>query len=1109
MKKKLTALLLTLCLALSLLPVRAHAGWAEDAAAAFPGVKFDWSHNVNNGSGYYDADESGNYYLFGSTVWGNTIGEMSVYPRRIKVSGASTVANLYFDNATIDLALHKYGGTAPNLYFSPIEIQDGATVNIYINGTCTFKGEKYCAAIHKDSINGALNIYVKDGSKLIALGGAGAAGIGGNYSENDLNESHKHGDSNGVNAYNIHIKSMDGWYGTVEAIGGQNGAGIGSGAEFTRSSGSAPMCNNVTVEGGEVYAAGVEGGAAIGGGCGGGGTDISIIRGNVTLALRSEYGKEAAVSSTQLIGKGNGSDSSRNNLIRVPNEYKGSFTIKRGSPEKPVTDTGRLYANENAPLELSGSNGVYRIEIRTERCYHPSLSDWQNDNTNHWKICLDCHVHRDEAAHRFDDSGWNPETHQNLCAVCKNVYIEDTTNPMIVSRISGESVIGLSDNGELYCDVGKTSGTVRIFDAASGIDADNGVVVQGARMPVTKDGNFYNVTLAFNNQRYGIRVTDRAGNSRVYSNIGLYRSYSLSGKLDGKPIDIQKKYDDGTTEIVSSIGYKQSFSFSLVHQKDKYYTATVNGAQISMEEDGKFHIREVTGDVQIAITLNADTVKPTGSLSLSGEGAPIWTEKGGPTDTYYSTTARSVTITGADKNDNGVATEGVKSYYYLSTSPLSDTQLDALGESDWTEYTAAFDISPDRDCIIYVKLADLAGNVTYIRSSMLVLDATAPSISGIADKGVYYGETSFTVSDAHLKSVTDNGKLITAAGGSYKITPDNKSHIVTAEDIAGNKTSYTVEIYKIYTVSFMVDGKLLVDKYVNHGFDLTDIPDIPTKPGYDWIKPVWDVTDFSKITSDMVVNAKYTLNFYGINLYFDSRGGSEIPKVFDNISSVIGLEKYKPTREGFAFSGWHRDPFMKQPVKEIQLERDTTIFAKWVYQGEGSPFKDVAKDSYYYNAVVWALERNITDGKLPQIFEPDTSCTRAQAVSFLWRAMGCPETKNKENPFTDVKPDAYYYKAVLWAIGEGITDGTTPTTFSPEDTVTRAQSVTFLWRKMGKPETAGANPFEDVRKEDYYYNAVLWAVEKTITDGVTPTTFVPEQGCSRAQSVTFLNRCFG
>ena len=173
-----------------------------------------------------------------------------------------------------------------------------------------------------------------------------------------------------------------------------------------------------------------------------------------------------------------------------------------------------------------------------------------------------------------------------------------------------------------------------------------------------------------------------------------------------------------------------------------------------------------------------------------------------------------------------------------------------------------------------------------------------------------------------------------------------------------------------------------------------------------------------------------------------------------------------------------------------------------------NPFSDVSAGAYYYEPVLWAYRNTpqITAGVDKTRFAPDSTCTRAQIVTFLWRAKGCPEPKKTDNPFVDVKPGDYFYKAVIWAVESGVTNGVDATQFSPNAGCTRAQVGTFLWRTEGKPSPAsGENPFVDV-KGDYYYDAVLWAVEKKITNGTSKDKFSPNVTCTRGQIVTFLFR---
>ena len=172
-------------------------------------------------------------------------------------------------------------------------------------------------------------------------------------------------------------------------------------------------------------------------------------------------------------------------------------------------------------------------------------------------------------------------------------------------------------------------------------------------------------------------------------------------------------------------------------------------------------------------------------------------------------------------------------------------------------------------------------------------------------------------------------------------------------------------------------------------------------------------------------------------------------------------------------------------------------------------FTDVKPGAYYADAVAWALASGITKGTSETTFSPGKGCTRAQVVTFLWRAAGEPEPTSGKNPFSDVRAKDYYYKAVLWAVENDITTGTSPTNFSPSSTCTRAQIVTFLWRYNDAPEPDGAdNPFTDVKRSAYFTKAVLWAVENDITTGTSPTKFSPSSTCTRGQVVTFLYRSF-
>ena len=171
-----------------------------------------------------------------------------------------------------------------------------------------------------------------------------------------------------------------------------------------------------------------------------------------------------------------------------------------------------------------------------------------------------------------------------------------------------------------------------------------------------------------------------------------------------------------------------------------------------------------------------------------------------------------------------------------------------------------------------------------------------------------------------------------------------------------------------------------------------------------------------------------------------------------------------------------------------------------------NPFTDVPAGSYYEDAVIWAVDKGITTGTSATTFNPNGICTRAQAVTFLWRAAGSPAAKSSAMPFADVKAGSYYYDAVLWAVEQGITKGTSDTTFSPDATCTRAQIVTFLWRANGSPAVSGNSAFTDVAADAYYAAAVTWAEKNDITGGIGGGLFGSNNNCTRAQIVTFIYR---
>ena len=251
---------------------------------------------------------------------------------------------------------------------------------------------------------------------------------------------------------------------------------------------------------------------------------------------------------------------------------------------------------------------------------------------------------------------------------------------------------------------------------------------------------------------------------------------------------------------------------------------------------------------------------------------------------------------------------------------------------------------------------------------------------------------------------------------------------------------------------------------------------------------------------------------YSVKVSTDGNGTAMADKTSAAVGTVVTLTA--TPKSGYHFKQWQvvtggvtiKDNKFTMPVGNVEIK---AIFEKDATPPPApgvNPFVDVPSGVYYEEAVLWAVDKGITKGTDTTHFSPNGICTRAQAVTFLWRAAGSPAAKSGAMPFTDVKAGSYYETAVLWAVENGITKGTTATTFSPEQNCSRAQIVTFLWRSEKSPAAGTVNPFNDVKASAYYADAVLWAVKEDVTKGTTNTTFSPDANCTRAQIVTFIWR---
>ena len=391
-----------------------------------------------------------------------------------------------------------------------------------------------------------------------------------------------------------------------------------------------------------------------------------------------------------------------------------------------------------------------------------------------------------------------------------------------------------------------------------------------------------------------------------------------------------------------------------------------------------------------------------------------------------------------------------------------------------------------------------------------------------------------TVSASHVKAVADTEITLTA-------TPDKGYHFKEWQVISGGVTikdnKFTmpdsdVEVKAVFEkdappaptefiVTFDGNGGMpSVGSMTTTNRKLTSLPSASRRGSYSFDGWYTEKSGGTKVTTDTEFHANTTVHAHWTYIgggssnysYYTIKatagtGGSITPS--GNVSVREGRDKtftITPDK-GYTVSNVKIDGRSIGAVKSYTFENVKRAHTIEVSFTRANEFIDVPLDSYFYEAVMWAVENGVTTGISASRFDPNGICTRAQAVTFLWRAAGSPKPETRTMPFTDVPAGSYYYDAVLWAVENGITKGTSDTTFSPNDTCTRAQIVSFLWRSEKTPVASSRNLFTDVNPGAYYLDAVLWAVESGITKGTTAMKFSPDADCTRAQIVTFLWLC--
>ena len=528
-------------------------------------------------------------------------------------------------------------------------------------------------------------------------------------------------------------------------------------------------------------------------------------------------------------------------------------------------------------------------------------------------------------------------------------------------------------------------------------------------------------------------------------------------------------------------------------------SVTVDGskAEITVTED---ELADIVDNADGDVSINLDGVEGVDELVLPGSLLEALNESTSANSLTVSTEDASISMSGAVLDTVASAVTGEDTVAVKLTAvekeELTDLQKEALD-------------SITRDAVI-------------VEVSLVITHADGSPDTELHQLG---GNVEVTVPYA---GAVPEGKYIVVC---YLSDDGNVTYVRATYDAETQQVTFNTNHFSNYAAFVSENPAAVVDGGSGSGLyaeGATVTIKADSKSGYTFAG--WEVvsggvtlanakaaeTTFTMPAANVELRATYTKNSSGggggvstYTLTFDTNGGSKIDSVSKAGGVTIDLTGYVPTKAGYDFDGWYSDAKLTDKITSVKLTKDMKVYAKWTEKGGENPFTDVADDAYYADAVIWAVGKGITGGTTATTFSPNAACTRAHAVTFLWRAAGSPAPQSHAMPFTDVAEGSYYHDAVLWAVENGITKGTSDTAFSPNATCTRAQIVTFLWRSQKSPSSGGVNPFTDVAADAYYADAILWAAENGITGGTTTTTFSPNNDCTRAQIVTFLFRCLG
>ena len=1091
MKKRILSILLLCCMVLTLLPTTAFAAdELPDVKLSIP-TTFDKTVYLTNQKKELKITDSKTYLIKGSTDpnW--------YFQYRIKIDGKrkKITPHIFLDGVRLQApkdgpAIELYGGASACLYF--------------IGNDSELIGAENFAALQKNKTDGYLRVLVQTGTKLTCQGGRYGAGIGGSkVGIKDFSQGH------GVN---LHFGSLatDIYGGEISAISGVYGAGIGGG--------QGGVGEQIYVYSGKLMVRSVSEGAGIGGGQGGPGRFIYIKGGTVNAG--SESGG-AGIGSGDQDGQNKSEDAHHIEIsggtVEAWSNYAGAgIGGGRDGSGYDISITGGVvraqgYFGAGIGGGMNGNSGNILIKDTTLTALalplysspdYTALSAsavGRGSNRVHYQVVMQ----DQEFAMSIEENikigasngksvwlsatGWQWRHNQEP----KKYWYWDTTTELLIPNENGRVDLQRLSLPYAY-NYGRVISKLELRCEESTCSHEFGWAIRddchiwacmkcGARDPAAEMSkqNGKHIPGDWSNQKQLCTVCDhvleRDTKAPVMETLTDGESYTVEDTLDGKPGAYTFTVIDPAASGETSSGVK---------------SVTING----VEQDG-----------------------PTYRLP-----AP----DGGNNDA-----GAEYTVVATD-NAGNETTATVRTYRRHHEHSYGDWSKD--GTSHWHECTD--DDCPNREesikdkaTHVYTDDADTTCNVCSYERTVTPPAPTEFIVTFDANGGTGSMEP-VTVEEGSRYVLPACGFIppVNMQFSGWALSADGSVIADGAIMVTSNITLYAIwEPVPVNEFVVFFDGNggtPAVSSMTTIGHRLAFLPGAFRSGSYRFDGWYTERNGGELITTSTVFAANtivyahwtytggsggsggYVPGYYIIRATAGA-GGSITPS--GDVSVRAGANQtftITPNR-GYAVSDVKIDGRSIGAVRSYTFENISASHTIEVQFRVRSSFVDVPSGSYYEDAVDWAVANGITTGTDAAHFSPDGICTRAQAVTFLWRAAGRPAPESRTMPFTDVPADSYYYDAVLWAVENGITKGTSSTTFSPDDTCTRAQIVTFLWRSEQSPAAGSSNPFTDVSADAYYADAVLWAVKEAITTGTTRTTFSPDAECTRAQIVTFLWRC--